>query len=190
MLPTTNIMELRFFKATPVLFCLLFLACGSDNGEGQDNSQPGGQWKIGSYEYSRGTGSQSRPPANDGQLFVIVCSTSGNGNLGEYSGSAVTCNFYDRGAGEYTIIDKATFNALINPTEKFICMDVSIGTATATGSVLYEAQSSTKKAVVSIEGNKYKVTVAEQIQVSKILDINGGIDGSAPGYTFTCNKIF
>ncbi|MDI9257894.1 hypothetical protein [Flavobacterium sedimenticola] len=182
--------KMPFLKLTLFALTLLLFACSSDNDSNSNTGLGPGKWKLGSYTFTRGVSNQSGTPANDGQLFVIVCSTSGAGNLGEYSGSAITCEFFDRGAGEYTIVDNNTFGELVNPTEKYIYIDCSIGTATTTGSALYGCQSTTKKAIITIENNQYKVTVPEEIQMTKILDVNGGIDGAATTYSFGCNKIY
>lgn len=175
--------------AISALLVVMMSCSKSDSGSGTTPGTPESSWNMGTYTYARGASSQSSSNVAGANLYIIQATTAGAPAQGVFSGSALTVKFFDQGPGEYTLVSETAFTAA-NAANKILSIDCSIGTATATGSTLYNYASGTAKAQVTKVNNQYRVTIDNGITLNKKLDVNGGVAGALNSYSFTCKSVF
>jgi len=157
-------------------------------------------WKVGDYSYAGGSASGSSSttsscigdtcPGSD-NFAALVLSTSGSDTTnGAYSGAAINLRYTLKGAGIYSLVkdtsDLVSEDGLSGKTAQ---LSVTVGTLiTAGGSTGYKATSGEISVTVDSKG-KYYFTISSPIQLTKEVDVLGGVPNAPETTSFSMNNI-
>ncbi len=176
---------------------LIFLSscCKSDNDDSNNNPSVSNSntWKMGTYNYKRGTSANNGSPNPINDISVVVVGTAGSESTnGLYAGSSITFTFFGGQTGTYVIKSFETVGMahVNNPSLKYISARVGVGSQSPNTN-LYLTQDSDVTANVTIVDGKYHITISNPSVLTKSNIITGtGIPNAPNTFDFTCNDVY